>query len=83
MGDLPQWKTGNPPTPGAYIAWSESRAKEEGDEAPGLYVWMGDFWHHWTGWYDHAITHWMECDVPDEEGIRHVEKCRAQTGMKP
>jgi hypothetical protein len=59
----PQWSTGRPPKSGIYIGFSDH--PERSDKA-GVYRWDGATFQHVSGWFDHAITHWMETDFPNE-----------------
>lgn len=68
---VPQWRQDKPETAGWYTAYSAERAKvpEEGVEMPSLYLWDGANWRHYSGWFDHAITHWMDIDLPDPPAL--------------
>lgn len=56
---LPEWKTGKPLKPGLYVAFS---TRPERTDGASLYYWDGKTWQHCSGFYDHAVDHWMELD---------------------
>lgn len=62
---LPQWQEGMPTEPGFYIGFS--MLPERRKEKPDLYGFDGEVFQHWSGLYDHAITHWIPCGLPYEK----------------
>ena len=60
--ELPQWIEGSPPEPGIYFTFS---ADEKRHDAPGVGKRDGQVWQMHLGWYDHAITHYMPCDLAE------------------
>lgn len=56
---LPVWIEGRPPQPGTYFGFSTDRPHD----TPSLYQFDGENFQHWTGWLDHAVTHWMPTDI--------------------
>ena len=58
------FSTGKPPEDGMYAAYSD--LPERPDDKPSLYAYRGGVFQHYTGWYDHAITHWLKLDIPME-----------------
>jgi hypothetical protein len=62
--ELPVWSEGKPAAPGVFIGFSV--LPERRWETPSLYTFDGETFQHWTGWYDHGVTHWMPTDLPFE-----------------
>lgn len=58
---LPVWREGKPPELGLYFGFST--LPQRFGERPSLYEWNGKVWQHYTGWYDHGVTHWMATDL--------------------
>jgi hypothetical protein len=58
---LPAWNTGAPTAPGVYVGSSDHPERTDG---ASIYVWDGSHWRHWSGAYDHLVTHWMPTDLP-------------------
>lgn len=59
-----EWLECPPEKTGAYIVGSNvaGRSKEA-----SLAYWDGTVWQHWSGLYDHAITHYMPTDLPEKK----------------
>jgi hypothetical protein len=63
MGELPQWREGKPDKPCTVFGFST--LPERRNELPSLYGFDGNVFQHYTGWYDHGVTHWMPTDLPE------------------
>lgn len=63
MSALPNWIEGKPSEPGFYIGFSTNSARPR--EKASLYTYDGKVWQHWSGFYDHAVTHYLPTDLPE------------------
>lgn len=61
-----EWLECPPERPGMYIAGSNVKGRRK--EA-FLARWDGTVWQHWSGLYDHAITHYMPTDLKEETNV--------------
>lgn len=63
---VPNWQTGKPVEPGLYVGFSTLPGRLS-REHPSLYTFDGKVFQHWTGWYDHGLTHWIKTDLPVDQ----------------
>lgn len=57
-----EWLPVPPPAPGAYVV---TAAIEGRKRQASICHWDGKLFQHWSGFYDHAITHYMPTDLPE------------------
>lgn len=57
-----EWLPGVPTEPGVYVV---TAAIEGRKRQASICHWDGKLFQHWSGFYDHAITHYMPTDLPE------------------
>lgn len=49
-----------------YVGFSTTRERIAGPEQPSLYLFDGEVFQSYVGWYDHSIDRWIKLDVKYE-----------------